>query len=116
LVRGRWPCAPTKARGSSASSAARASRQALREFADIATRGGLPIGPTGEAPSSGIAGDEGGLAAAMGVDPKHKRIVMTFGKAVTFLVMRPDEARRWARSLIEFAAKAEYDNPEGTNR
>lgn len=47
--------------------------------------------------------DEGDLACAIKADHEHGKIVMDFGKAVTWLAMSPQDAVSWAQALIRCA-------------
>jgi accessory colonization factor AcfC len=49
--------------------------------------------------------DDGELAAAMFVDKRHRKIVIDFGKAVTWLALNADDADNMANLLREQAAK-----------
>ena len=49
------------------------------------------------------AADEGDLACAIKTDHKHDKIIMDFGKPVTWLAMSPQDAVSWAQELIRRA-------------
>lgn len=66
----------------------------------------IPIGPTGRFPDGQIGDDdEGELAAALGV--KRGRVVIDFGKPVSWLSLPPAAARDLAVKLIRFAGRAD---------
>ena len=47
--------------------------------------------------------DEGELACAIKSDRKHGRVIVDFGKPVTWLGMTPQDAVSWAQALINCA-------------
>jgi hypothetical protein len=49
------------------------------------------------------ATDDGDLACAITTDRLHGKIVMDFGKPVTWLAMTPADAVSWAKQLIQRA-------------
>jgi len=62
------------------------------------------IGPTGEFPDGkAYAEDKGRLAIVLGIDPIKELIVIEFGKPVTSLGFRPEEAILIADDLINKA-------------
>lgn len=56
------------------------------------------------------ATDEGDLAMAIATDHAHKRIVMDFGKPVTWVAMTADDAVAFAQQLLS-RAKEISDKP-----
>lgn len=49
------------------------------------------------------ATDNGDLACAIKTDHEHGKIIMDFGKSVTWLAMTPKDAFAWAQELIKRA-------------
>ena len=49
------------------------------------------------------ATDDGDLACAINTDYQHGKIIMDFGKPVTWLAMTPKDAFAWAQQLIKRA-------------
>lgn len=66
------------------------------------------LGPTGEKPVSDNPNDEGGLCAALSIE--GKLLKLNFGKSLSFVMMRPDEAKLLAQELTRFAQMIEGDS------
>lgn len=49
------------------------------------------------------ADDDGDLSCAITTDHAHGKIIMDFGKSVTWLAMTPKDAFAWAQELIKRA-------------
>jgi hypothetical protein len=82
--------------------------EAMRECADrLEGRGDVvrvPMGATGEYPDGAIhENDEGELRFRMAVDPMNQAVIVDFGKPVHSLGMKPNQARRWAAAIVDFA-------------
>ena len=72
----------------------------------------LGLGPTGEYPQGTLGpDDEGGLKAAMTV--VGGKIVINFGKEISWLAMTPGEARILSEALLKNAGKAEKQSGDG---
>lgn len=66
----------------------------------------LGLGATGEYPKGQISkDDQGELKMAMSVNEEHKRIMIDFGKEVSWLGLEADEARIFAQALLANAIK-----------
>lgn len=64
------------------------------------------LGPTGKHPEGKLhEGDRGELRAALGI--RGGRVYIDFGTNLSWVAMRPDEARALAKSLMQKADKAE---------
>jgi len=65
---------------------------------------GLGLGATGKFPKGQISDDDQGeLKVAMGINMEHKRIIIDFGKEVSWLGLGADEARSFAQGLLDNA-------------
>jgi hypothetical protein len=67
------------------------------------------LGATGQYDSGSPSGpsDSSGLLAALRIDRRQNRILMNFGKSISFLSMLPSEARAWASALTQSANELE---------
>ena len=66
----------------------------------------LGLGATGEYPHGQISeDDQGELKIAMGVNEDHKRIMIDFGKKISWLGLEANEARMFAQALLANASK-----------
>lgn len=66
----------------------------------------MGLGATGQYPKGQISkDDQGELKVAMGINEEHKRIMIDFGKEVSWLGMGADEARVFAQALMAHASK-----------
>lgn len=62
------------------------------------------IGATGKYPQGSISeDDEGEIQIVMGINRKHKTIILHFGKQVAWLGLGADEARSIAKGLLQNA-------------
>lgn len=69
------------------------------------------IGPTGEYPQGRyIAGDRGGLNAALRVDVPNQRIIMIFGTEINWLAMTAEDAEVFGNGLLAAAKKLKSQN------
>jgi hypothetical protein len=68
------------------------------------------IGPTGEPPQAPLRpGDQGGLNASLTVDRAGGRLILDFGKSVSWLGMTRQEALRFASLLVTKAKELPPD-------
>ncbi len=66
----------------------------------------MGLGATGKFPKGQISeDDQGELKVAMGVNLEHKRIMIDFGKEVSWLGLGADEARVFAQALLANISK-----------
>ena len=66
----------------------------------------LGLGATGKFPKDQMNEDDHGeLKVAMGINKEHKRIMIDFGKKISWIGMEAEEARELAKSLLENANK-----------
>jgi hypothetical protein len=66
----------------------------------------LGLGATGEFPKGQISeDDQGELKVALGINKEHKRIMIDFGKSISWLGLAAEEARAFAYGLLAHADK-----------
>jgi hypothetical protein len=64
------------------------------------------LGATGRYPEGKLnEHDEGEIAFAVAADPKHKKVLIDFGKPVAFLGMTGEQAKQLGQMLIDKAAQ-----------
>lgn len=64
------------------------------------------LGATGRFPEGKLGKhDEGEIAFAVAADPKHKKVLIDFGKPVAFLGMNPEQAVALGEMLIAKAGE-----------
>lgn len=61
------------------------------------------IGPTGHGAGTTGPSDRGGIRTLLSLDRVHRRLHLDFGVSLTFISMTAEQARVFARELIEKA-------------
>lgn len=65
----------------------------------------VKVGPTGKFPEGKLSEeDEGELALSIGCNHENRLVVIDFGKKVTWIGMRPDQAKEFADTILKHVA------------
>ena len=71
------------------------------------------LGATGEFPGGKLnEHDEGELQFRIGADTERKKVVIDFGKSISWIGFNPEDARELAIALLEAADKAQKNKKE----